>query len=644
MLCFFISIRSLFSQQNDTTSHALHEIVIIETRQELLEKSKKSVRIDSITLARYNTTSLADLLSNQSTIHIKAYGNGNIATTSMRGGNSNHTALLWNGLNIQNAMLGQPDLSIVPTLFFDNVTIEYGGGSSLWGSGAIGGGIHLQNKTLFNQGFKTKLQLSTGSFNTDKITSAVLLSYKKIVSSTKIYFTSSDNNYKYKDTLDKENPNKQVKHSNFISKGLLQEISGYISPFQKINIRVWYNTVFRNIPSFTSVVSKRSQEDENLKLNADWNFSKRKLNSTIRVGAFNDKLNYTDSSINVFSKSTINTFIVESDNMFTHQNHKFNFGINYTEYNSLLTQIKKSKNSLLLESPTLHNLSKLSFFVGYNLRLLNSKLIYNLAIRKEITNQTIIPFTGNTGLFYQLTKLVAAKINANKSFRQPTINDLYWNPGGNPNLNPEESYEADGGIEFSYKKKHMSLLIEATYFNRHTKNWIIWLPSDNSYWSPKNIAEVYSRGTETKTELNYFNKDFFAKLIINTSYVLSTYSKNEQENDNSIGRQLIFTPRYTGQAGISVNYKKFHILFNQNYTGYRFTSSDNTTWLYPYYISNIKCGYQYGFSNVNMEIFGSINNLFNKNYVVMPNNPMALRNYEIGICMNYHKPKKEKLQ
>src|SRR6476469_9204389 len=100
--------------------------------------------MDTLTLARYNTTSVSDLLSNQSTVHIKSYGNGNIATTSLRGGSSYQTALLWNGLNIQNAMLGMPDLSIIPTLFFDNVTVEYGGGSALWGSGAVGGCIHLQ--------------------------------------------------------------------------------------------------------------------------------------------------------------------------------------------------------------------------------------------------------------------------------------------------------------------------------------------------------------------------------------------------------------------------------------------------------------------------------------------------------------------
>jgi iron complex outermembrane receptor protein len=544
----------------------------------------------------------------------------------MRGGNASHTALLWNGLNIQNALLGQTDLSIIPASFFDNVSLEYGGGSAMWGSGAIGGSIHLQNKTLFNQGYQTKLQMSLGSFGTTKISSVVLLSYKKIISNTKIYYNASKNNYAYKDTTDKESPNKQMAHADYTAKGLMQEVSFLATPFQKVNVRLWYNVMNRNLPSYTTYVSKQSQLDENLKLSADWNYTKRKLNSTVRLAYFNDKLNYTDSIAQIYSKSAVRTIITESDNIYTHKNHTFNLGLNFTGYQS------DTKNYNVT-----HNLNKFAVFMAYKLSLLNSKLNYNLAIRKEKTNQTNIPFTGNTGIHYQLTKLIATKLNGNRSYRQPTLNDLYWNPGGNPNLKPEDSYEIDGGIELKYKKNNFSLLVEATYFNRHTTNWIIWLPTVYSYWSPKNIAEVYSRGTETKTELAYTKKDLQIKLILNTSYVLSTNQKSSSENDNSIGRQLIFTPRYNGQGTFLVLYKNVSLLLNNNYTGYRFTSTDNTTWLNPYYIANIKCSYSYSFSNVNMNLFWSINNVFNKNYMVVSNRPMPLRNYEIGISMNYRK-------
>jgi len=650
LICLYLCIiinSGINAQKTDTTLHQLNEVYIIENKQQVMVASKKTSSIDSSTLARYNTSSLADLLSNQSTIHVKQYGNGNIASTSMRGGNANHTALLWNGLNIQNALLGQPDLSIVPTNFFNDITLEYGGGSAMWGSGAIGGSIRLQNSTTYNQGFKTKLQMSIGSFDTEKINTGVLLSYKKIVSNTNIYFISSKNNYNYKDTLDKETPNKQANHANYIAQGIMQEIGFLINAYQKINIRAWYNILDRNIPSFTDATSRKNQVDENLKLNADWNYKRRNLNSTIRLGYFNDNLNYDDSiesNVNhiktiipiVISNSNIKTIIAESDNLYKYKNHSFNLGINFTNYQASLYS-----KDIVIDTTYYYHLSKVAFFAAYKLNLLNSKLCYNLVVRKESTNQTFIPLTGNTGIYYKLLKGLALKVNANKSYRQPSLYDLYWHPGGNINLKPEESYEVDGGIELKYTKNNFNFLIEGTYFNRHTTNWIIWLPSDKPYWIPKNIAEVYSRGAETKTELFYLKKDFLIKLIANTSYVLSTNQKAKSENDNSESRQLIYTPRYNGQATFIVKYKKINVLFNHHYTGYRFTSTDNTSWVSPYYISNLKCSYDYAFSAINTELFFSLNNLFNKNYVIIPNKPMPLRNYEVGISINYKQQKKK---
>lgn len=634
LLCVLCSV-NLFSQQKDTGLYHLDEVIIVQNKQEVLQPSKKNITIDSLILQRYNTTSLADLFSSQSTIHIKAYGNGNIATTSMRGGNANHTALLWNGLNIQNAMLGQPDLSIVPAILFDNVSLEYGGGSGLWGSGAIGGSIHINNKLLFNQGIQTKLQLSGGSFNTKKIAATALLSYKKIASNTRVYYTNSENNYRYTDTLDKENPNKQISHANYKTQGLMQELSFKTGANQSIGLRVWYNNTFRNLPSYSALVSKQHQEDKNLKLSGDWTYTKQRLSAVLRLAHFNDALNYIDSIASIFSNSTIKTTIIESDNRYNYGLHSFNIGANYTHYQSNLHSISGN-----IDDTYKHYLEKLAFFAAYKLRLFQSKLTINLAIRKEFTSQTEIPFTGNAGLNYRLTNHITLKANANTAYRQPTLNDLYWTPGGNLNLKPEESYEADGGIEVKLSKDHFSLLMEVTYFNRHTTNWIIWLPTAGGYPSPKNIAEVYSRGTETKTELSYSKKDFMAKLVIHSSYVLSTSEKAISENDNSLDRQLIYTPRYNGQATLLLNYKSVSVLFNQNYTGYRFTSTDNTSWLNPYYLANMKVSYHYSFKSVRAEFFGTINNLFNKNYMVVANRPMPLRNYEAGITLQYSKKNK----
>ncbi len=637
LLSFIFSI-TLLAQKKDTLSYQLQEVTISSDKQTLFEPFKKKQAIDSLVLKNYATSTLSDLLANQSTIHIKAYGNANIATTSIRGGNANQTALLWNGLNIQNAMLGQPDLSIIPSSLFNQVSLEYGGGSTMWGSGAIGGSILLSNTLKFNEGFKTNLRMSVGSFETKRINSSVLLSYKKIISNTNVFYNTSENNYKYIDTTSKENKNKQTKHASYSHKGLMQELSFLINSHQTIHVRLWYNYLNRNIPDYLGTNQTKNQVDENLKSNLEWNYHKRRLQSIIRLGFFNDWLNYKDSlAQNLSSKSTIKTLIAENDNIYKLNIHRFNIGINYTGYKTDL-----QFNNLDTNYSNNHTLHKLALFAAYQLNLFDSKLQYHLSVRKEFSNQLAIPFTGSSGLKYQLIKPLSLKINANKSFRQPTLNDLYWQPGGNPNLKSEDSYELEGGIEFNHSIKKLTLKFEATYFNRHVKNQIIWLPSSGGYWTPRNIAEVYGRGTETSTELAYHHKDIYIKLYLNTSYVLSTNQVKMNENDNSVGRQLIYTPRYSGLGGISFYYKNFGLLFNNHYTGYQFTSTDNTTWINPYLIGNLKLSYRYAFSTVETELFAHVNNLYNKNYVVVANMPMPLRNYEAGLRISYSKRKKTK--
>ncbi len=630
------------SQTKDTvTYHSTLMVDVIATPQiyqTTLQPSKKTQAFDSLTLARSSSRSLSEFLAEQSTIYIKSYGGGNIATTSFRGGNANHTALLWNGLNIQNAMLGQTDLSIIPVLFFDNLSLEYGGGSALWGSGAIGGSIRLDNKLPFNGGTRTRLQMSLGSFDTRKIAASVLLSYKRMASSTRLYYTGSKNDYSYRDTTDKEQPDKRMPHADYTSAGLMQELSFHLTGRQTLNVRAWYNKTDRNLPSYTSLISKRSQYDETLKLNADWNLWYRGITSTVRLAGFHDKLNYTDSLSNIFSKSRINTLIAESDNVYAFRQHSFGLGANYTRYQSAMP-VEVIRNGSMMDSTIRHEQVKFALFALYKISLFKARFNYDITVRKEFTSQTEIPFTGNTGIHYQVLPWLGLKLSANKAYRQPTLNDLYWPQGGNINLKPEESYEVDGGLSLRKTKNRFSFFFEGTYFNRHTTNWIIWLPTASAYFSPRNVAKVYSRGTESRTELTYKQKDLYLKLGVTTAYVLSTNEEGTNENDNAIGRQLIYTPRYTGQSALTCTYQGFTLLFTQSYMGYRFTSTDNTSWLHPYYLANAKLAYKYAFNKVTIEFFAGVNNIFNKDYMAVANRPMPLRNYEAGLALHYQKKK-----
>ncbi|MBS1634677.1 MAG: TonB-dependent receptor [Bacteroidetes bacterium] len=615
--------------QSDTASHQLKEVTVSSGREQLFGAGKKVQRFDSATQALYQSSSLADLLASQSSMHIKSYGGGNIATMSFRGGNANQTAVTWNGINIQNNMLGQNDLSLINSILFDNISLEFGGSSALWGSGAMSGTVHLDNKPVFDKGISTKLTSSFGSFDTRKLNTAIHLSYKRFVSSTKVYYISSENNYNYKDTSDKESPNKRISHADYTCKGLMQELSFLAGQRHKLSIRAWYNDTYRNLPSYTAGISKQSQTDRNLKLNAEWLYIKQRYTSVIRAAYLSDVLNYNDSLAFIYSKSNSSSVIAESENTWRLHRHVFQAGANYTLYRANTESYAGDKRY-----------QKLAFFLSYKWSTSDQKLQTSLSIRQEFSQQYKVPLTGNIGTTYVLCKSISLKVNAAKSFRQPTLNDLYWSPGGNPDLKPEEALGYEGGIVFHKTYKHLELYAEGTFFDRYTSNWIIWLPQANNVWSPRNITKVHSRGTETNFYAKYGDSDFSVKWFGSTAYVLSTNEQSLSENDNSKGRQLIYTPRYSIQGGLLITLKDMALMYTQNYTGYRFTATDNSSWLNPYSVGNLRLSYGFSFSTIRLQTFFALNNVFNTNYQVVENRPMPLRNFEIGLSIMYHKLKK----
>lgn len=627
-MVFSLGIATAFSQ-TDSTIISLNEIEITGLQSKQFIAGKKIQQFDSLTKQNFNSSNLGELLSVNSPVFIKNYGPGNISTSAFRGGNASQTAVLWNGFNIQNNMLGQNDLSLLPNFIFDDIGIEYGGSASVWGSGAMGGSIHLNNKPKFNKGMITHLNLGFGSYDTQKLNSAVHYSGKKFSSTTKVYLNQSENNFEYLDTVVKRQT-----HSQFSMQGFLQELSFLFLKNQKITTRAWYNVSQRNLPpAFGNKKSTASQLDKNLKLSADWIYEGKKLIPSIRLAYFDDVLNYTDSTAKIFSESKINTFITEGDiNYLLNLHHKLYFGVNYTNYEA--TTINYLKPTQVLD--------KKAILLGYNLNYFEQKLQFDINLRQEFSNAFSIPLTGSTGLSYQLLKQVKLKANAAKVYRLPTLNDLYWNPGGNPNLKPEEGYTYEGSFEIKLPYKHFLVETEMTYFDKNISNWIYWVPGAGGNPTPINLMKVYSRGTETSSRISYTLNKLKTQIGFNSAYVLSTSTESNLENDVSVNKQLIYTPRYNYGGNFSITYNKFNISYYQNYVGYRFTTSDNTAWLKPYNFSNLKIGYQYGFEKLTLVTSFYINNLFNSNYVVIAQRPMPLRNYEVSLTLIYHKPNKQK--
>lgn len=616
---------TLHSQVNDTT--LLDVITVKTTKFRFSSTGKKIQRLDSLTLELFKNQTLDVLLSNNTPVFVKNYGPGALQTTTFRGGNASQTAILWNGLNIQNTMLGQTDLSNIQGSLFNSVDIEYGGSSALWGSGAMGGAVHLNNTFAFNKGVYTKLNTQMSTIGLRSALTDVGYNNSKISFALKAFAVNNKNQYSF---YNDSNTIAKQKDASYQQLSAMPELKWLINKNNTLQGGVWLSKGLRHIPSFNTIRNRIQQIDESERTSINWQYSQNKILNYLKVAQFTERLNYSDSISRIDSKSNMLTRMIEDDLYIKWNNqHTLNLGFNYTKNQGSTESYTGSKF-----------IERYSFVVSHRDVFLNEKLTTNAIVRLEHTSSNLNPITYNFGAEYNPYKKLLFKLNAGKVYRIPTLNDLYWVPGGNANLKPEEGYTADGTIEYSTIKKAFELNFSGSIFYKLISNWIQWVPYSVGSFKPINLQEVYSRGGETSWKISYKKHKFKIQLNCITSYVLSTVNRSELEGDETLNKQLIYTPRYTVNSSLSIKYKTFAISYFHNYSGYRFTASDNSVWLQPYHYSTLRATSTYQIQKIEIGLFANINNVFNNRIEVLQNRPIALRYFDIGVQLNYKQNKK----
>ena len=215
-LCIcFVSQGTLVAQSDTVT---VKEVALSNSRLVTYKVGSKYITVDSLD-SYFNN--LAAAIQNVGGVFVKSYGGGSLATSSIRGGNGNQTAVLWNGLPINSSMNAISDFSLIPSSLFNEVGVEFGGTSSAWGSGGFGGAVHLNNKSSFGSGLKVRAGFKFGSFgvNTQKV--KISSSTDKYVFSVALSADGAKNDFPFykksagNDSLVSQN------HSNYNSLGAL---------------------------------------------------------------------------------------------------------------------------------------------------------------------------------------------------------------------------------------------------------------------------------------------------------------------------------------------------------------------------------------------------------------------------------------
>ena len=245
---------------------------------------------------------------------------------------------------------------------------------------------------------------------------------------------------------------------------------------------------------------------------------------------------------------------------------------------------------------------------------------------------------------------IVAKASVSRNYRFPTLNDLYFQPGGNPDLRNEHGFSYDAGVSFEVGKKSIYKLSgSANWFDSYIDDWIIWLPTTKGFFSPRNVKKVHAYGVEVKANLALQPaKDWLIDL--NGSYSW-TPSINEGEKmspaDQSVGKQLPYVPEHSASLTGRLSWRSWAFLYKWAYYSERFTMSSNdytlTGHLPEYFMSNISLEKGLSFKPLDLQLKFAVNNLFNEDYLSVLSRPMPGINFElfIGITPKFGKNNKK---
>lgn len=623
---FFLLIAGLSvipaAAQEISKEQWLNEVEVVGIPPEKYAAGSKIQAIDSIARVSLSSNNLGELLTQHSSLYIKEYGNGMLSTISFRGTSASHTAVLWNGLNLNSRTLGSTDFSNLPVFMFDEVHIHYGGGSALYGSDAIGGSIVLQSQPEWTEGYKLQLTQNLGSFGQNFSGIKATYGQGKWEGKTTTYYYQSDNDFPFKNTARYGHPKERQQNASIRNYGIMQEAGYHFSANRYLYLHTWYENSSNDIlPIMGNNMKPETYEHIN--------------NRHIRTALEYHQLAYG-------GHLSLMTGYVNDHQVYHKQppiaTSRFVARATYEKPFSSRLNIKAGGNFQYIRPDVVHyeyDISQKRYDLFASLRYTPYdfwKLTLNA--RQAFITAFQAPFAPSAGseltLYQQKSRQLTLKNQLARSYRVPTFNDLYWEPGGNPELKPEYGWNAEGGLRYTQSLGAFALSTEATYYRMWIDDWIIWIDG-GTFWSPQNIREVHVQGAEVSIRLDWQGRQRRFLLDIQYAFTSSKNKKALSPFDRSVNRQLPYTPLHRAAANARFQWKDWFINGNISMTGRRFLTTTNESFLEGYTLVNTYMGKNLMLWNNQASLSLRVNNILDTDYQNMNNRAMPGRNYQLSI-------------
>ncbi len=654
-----VSLDDSRMNNSDTTVHYLKQVDVAGHRTERNVLASKPIQqMQKAELEELGIQNLADAVKKFAGTNVRDYGGiGGMKTVSVRNLGAHHTAVSYDGVTVSNTQAGQIDVGSFSLDNMESLSLAIGADESLMQSArhyASAGVLSiLTERPHFDEGKNSafRFRLKGGSFG---LVTPSLRYWQRVGEQTSLALNGSymraDGVYPFVLVNGRERTNEKRYNSDIYTWQGEANLYHTFADKSQLDMKAYWFYSERGLPGSVTLYNPVSRErlwDEDFFAQAvyrkafdeKWNLHAR-LKYTHTWNRYEDTNVKYDGGKQIdvnrqneyYASATLGWSPVEA------------FRIALAEdafYNDLRNNINIGSNPDYPFPKRITSLTALSAQWQWERLHVEGNVVGTYA-HETVENgenpadkHRLSPCVSVT---YRLLPNESLHLRAmwKNTFRMPSFNDLYYLRIGNSGLRPEKATEYNLGLTWSGRPfqavKYISATVDA-YYNDVTDK-IVAFPS-TYVWKMANFGKVKIKGIDVTlaTEVPIYHK---VSAILTGAYTFQE-SLDKLEASASYNRQLPYTPKHSGNASLLIRNPWVNLGYSVLFQGERWSSSQQTSLykLKAYSEHTLTLSREFRFKSCQLNLSGSIHNLFDKQYEIVKYYPMPGRSFSLIGTINF---------
>lgn len=567
---------------------------------------------------------IGEALAQAQSLFIKEYGGlSGLKTVTLRGASEGQVLVLEDGFRLNNPQGGWVDLNLLPLSSVDKIEIVRGGASAQYGSEAVGGVIHVRTLPPPKR-LTPSAEYTLGSYGTNAARFSLGQRFGKLSAVANFNKLQTEGDYPV-DATSRLRGNAFMREDFYLRGDYVFSSTTKLSAFHKdihADREVAGSLAFPS-PGATQVDDNRITAASLSKQKGAW----LDLNLQANVQRLVQEYVNPDPFFPIASRHRVDSreFIAHNRSRVSQVEVLYGFELARNEIHSTDIQNPAREQRSAFAQAEWRATS-----VQHN-RLMSLALMP--AIRVDDYSDAGTHASPKLGLVWKYEKHASLSLHASagKSFRVPSMNDLFWPSGpyvaGNPNLKPEEGKQYDGGVLLQWPSAFGNWRISFDAFQYRLTNLISWIPDANFRFSPQNIARAKVSGFEPALQWSAPRE----RVSLRVSYA-KLNAKDDGNDALTRGKELLYRPKHKLDASLTAEFFGATLGASYQLIAQRFVRQDNSLALPGYRLTSVFGNYDFALAGgYRARVALAVNNLFDRRIQIIEGYPTPGRELRVTL-------------